>query len=128
MPDCTEIRYKGIKMVYTNVEGCSGEAAIPVFQKVVQIAATYPDKSMLSLVNARGTRFNSDLLSVIKDTVKKNNPKVKATAVFGLSALSTLMVNSIISVTGRKMKLLNTMEEAQEWLYQQEMKTSSTAA
>lgn len=127
MSDCTEIRYKGIKMVYTNVEGCSGEAAIPVFQKVVQIASTYPHKSMLSLVNAKGTRFNSDLLSVIKDTVKKNNPKVKATAVFGLSSLSTLMVNSIISVTGRKMKLLNTMEEAQEWLYQQEMKTSSTA-
>lgn len=128
MADCTEIRYKGVKIVYTNVENCSGEAAIPVFEKVVKLASTYPDKSMLSLVNARGTRFNSDLLSVIKDTVKKNNPKVKATAVFGLSALSTLMVNSIISVTGRKMKLLNSLEEAQEWLYQQEMKTRSAAA
>jgi len=128
MGECTEIRYKGVKMVYTNIEGCSGESAIPVFQKVVQVAATYPNKSMLSLVNAKGTRFNSDLLSVIRDTVKKNNPKVKATAVFGLNTLSTLMVNSIISVTGRRMKLLNSQEEAQEWLYQQEVNTRSAAA
>lgn len=128
MGECTEIRYKGVKMVYTNIEGCSGESAIPVFQKVVQVATTYPNKSMLSLVNAKGTRFNSDLLSVIRDTVKKNNPKVKATAVFGLNTLSTLMVNSIISVTGRRMKLLNSQEEAQEWLYQQEVNTRSAAA
>ena len=82
---------------------------------------------MLSLVNAQNTRFSSELLSTIKDVVKQNNPKVKATAVFGLNTLSTLMVNSIISVTGRKMKLLNNMEEAQEWLYQYELKTRSAA-
>lgn len=128
MGNCTEIRYKGVKMVYTNIENCSGDAAIPVFRKVVEVAACYPDKSMLSLVNARGARFNSELLSVIKDTVKQNNPKVKATAVFGLSSLTSLMVNSIISVTGRQMKLLESEEEAREWLYQQEMKTRSAAA
>ena len=127
MGECSEIRYKGVRMVYTNIENCSGETAIPVFQEVVKIAATYPDKSMLSLVNAKGARFNSDLLGTIKDSVKKNNPKVKATAVFGLNTLSKLMVNSIISVTGRQMKLLDSKEEAQEWLYQYEMKTSSKA-
>lgn len=127
MADCTEIRYKGVQMVYTNVEDCGGEQAIPAFKKVVEIAKKYPNKSMLSLVNAQNTRFSSELLSTIKDVVKQNNPKVKATAVFGLNTLSTLMVNSIISVTGRKMKLLNNMEEAQEWLYQYELKTRSAA-
>jgi len=128
MPDCIEIRFKGVKMVYTNIENCTGAAAIPVFRKVVEVASRYPDKSMLSLVNARGARFNSELLSVIKATVKKNNPKVKATAVFGLSSLTRLMVNSIISVTGRQMKLVESEEEAQEWLYQQEIKTRSATA
>jgi hypothetical protein len=32
------------------------------------------------------------------------------------------MVNSIISITGRKMKLLDTLEEAKEWLYQENLK------
>jgi len=115
-------------MVYTNVEGCTGEESIPAFHKVVQIASTYPNKSMLSLVNAKNTRFNSDLLSTLRDVVKKNNPKVKATAVCGLSTLSTLMVNSIISMTGRKMKLVKTLEEAQEWLYKFEVDSRAKSA
>ncbi|MEK6480346.1 hypothetical protein WJR50_22575 [Catalinimonas sp. 4WD22] len=122
MPDCTIIKYKTINIVYTDVSSCSGDMAIPCFEKVQQIASTLPDKSMFSLVNARDTRFNSKLLSVIKETVKKNNPKVRATAVCGLSQLSALMVNSIISITGRKMKLLDTLEEAKEWLYQENLK------
>ncbi|MFP4090761.1 MAG: hypothetical protein ACLFUB_02435 [Cyclobacteriaceae bacterium] len=125
MGDCTEIVYKGVRIVYTNVEGCSGDTAIPVFEKVQKIAATYPDKRMLSLVNAKNTRFNSQLISTIKETVQKNNPKVRATAVCGLSALTTLMVNSIISVTGRKMKLFDTPEQGKEWLYQCELSSAA---
>lgn len=118
MPDCSIIKYKGLEIVYTDVSGCVGDTAIPYFEKVQKIASTFPDKSMFSLVNARDTRFNTHLLGVIRETVKKNNPKVKATAVFGLNQLSILMVNSIASITGRKMKLVDTLEEAQEWLYQ----------
>jgi hypothetical protein len=118
MGNCTEINYKGTRIVYTNIEGCSGDTAIPAFEQVQQIASTYPPKSMLSMVNAKDARFNSNLISVIKETVKKNNPYVKATAVCGLSSLTTLMVNSIISVTGRKMKFFDTVDEAKEWLYQ----------
>lgn len=79
---------------------------------------------MLSLVNAKDARYNSNLLSTIKETVKKNNSKVKATAVCGLNPLTTLMVNSIIAITGRKMKLVDSFEEAKEWLYQVKMKNS----
>ena len=127
MAECTEIYYRGVKIVYTNVEDCSGDQAIPVFKKVLEVAKNYDSKSMLSLVNAQNTRFSSALLSTIKEVVKQNNPKVKATAVFGLNALSTMMANSIISVTGRQMKLFKTQTEAQDWLHEYELKTRSAA-
>lgn len=60
---------------------------------------------MLSLVNGKDAPYNSKLLSCIKETVKLNNHKVKATAVCGLNPLTTLIVNSIIAFTGRRMHL-----------------------
>lgn len=117
MPSTQVIDYKGVKIVYTDISGTKSDEAIPTFEKVKEIVKTFPDKSVLSLVNAKDARFNKDLLGKIKEVVKANNPKSKATAVSGLSQLTKLMVNSIIAATGRKMKLFDDEERAKEWLY-----------
>lgn len=122
------IDYKSIKIVYTNIVDTAGSEAIPTFDKVQKLVAEFPDHSVLSCVNATNARFNTDLLSKIKETVKKNNPKAKATVVCGLSKLSSLILNSIIAATGRQMKLFDTEEEGFEWLYQYEMKTSGVVS
>ncbi len=122
------IDYKGIKMVYTNIVDTAGNEAIPTFDKVQGLVAEFPDKSVLSCVNASNARFNKDLLSKIKETVKMNNPKAKATVVCGLSKLSALILNSIIAATGRQMKLFDNEEEGKKWLYDYEMKTQNTSA
>ncbi|MGM0582590.1 MAG: hypothetical protein ACQETL_18070 [Bacteroidota bacterium] len=128
MSYCKVINYKGVKMVYTDIENTNGGEAIPTFDAVQKLVAEFPDKSVLSCVNATNARFNKELLSKIKETVKKNNPKSKATVVCGLSKLSTLILNSIIAATGRKMKLFDSVEEGQEWLYEYEMSTSKQTA
>jgi len=125
MSYCKVIDYKGVKMVYTDIEGTNGGEAIPTFDAVQKLVAEFPDKSVLSCVNATNARFNKELLSKIKETVKKNNPKSKATVVCGLSKLSTLILNSIIAATGRKMKLFDSIEEGKEWLYQYEMNNTT---
>ncbi len=117
MPSCTTIKYKTIDIVYTDISGASPEEAIQVFDQNQQIIAGFPENSVYSLVNAKDARFNSRLIQKIKETVKKNNSKNKATAVCGLSHLTRLMVNSIVSFTGRQMKLTETVDEAKEWLY-----------
>ncbi|NMM49127.1 hypothetical protein [Marinigracilibium pacificum] len=118
-PSCEIIDYKGIKIVYTNIAGSLPEDAIPAFERTRVLVPTFGEKEALSLVNAKDARFNTDLISKIKEVVKMNNFHVKATAVCGLSTLTSLMVNSIISFTGRKMKLFDTVEEAKEWLINQ---------
>lgn len=117
MSSCTVIKYKNIDIVYTDISGCSPEEAISAFDANQSIIAGMPDKSVYSLVNAKDARFNSQLIQKIKETVKKNNRKNKATAVCGLNQLSRLMVNSIVSFTGRQMKFTDTVDEAKEWLH-----------
>jgi hypothetical protein len=128
MSYCKVLDYKGVKIVYTDIENTIGTEAIPAFDAVQKLVAEFPDKSVLSCVNATNARFNKDLLSKIKETVKKNNPKVKVTVVCGLSKLSTLILNSIIAATGRKMKLFDSVEEGKEWLYQYELKSAEEIA
>jgi len=117
MSKCNVIKYKDIDIVYTDIADASPEEAIVAFENCQEIISKMPLNSVYSLVNAKGARFNSNLIQTIKDTVKKNNPYNKATAVAGLSQLSRLMVNSIISFTGRQMKLTDTVEDAKVWLY-----------
>lgn len=117
MSKCNIIKYKDIKIVYTDISHCAPEEAIEAFDQCQKIIDGMPIKSVYSLVNAKDARFNSNLIQKIKETVKKNNAYNKATAVSGLSQLSRLMVNSIVSFTGRQMKLTQTVDEAKEWLY-----------
>lgn len=122
MSTCSVIKFKDIDIVYTDISDASPEQAIVSFERNQEIIAQMPLKSVYSLVNAKNARFNKNLIQTIKETVKKNNPHNKATAVSGLSQLSRLMVNSIISFTGRDMKLTETVEEGKEWLYSRSRK------
>lgn len=117
MASCSVIKFKDLDIVYTDISGAAPEESIAVFDQNQQIISKMPLKSVYALVNAADARFNSNLIQKIKETVKKNNPHSKATAVCGLNALSRLMVNSIIAFTGRQMKLVDTAEDGKEWLY-----------
>ncbi|MBL6448694.1 hypothetical protein JMN32_20445 [Fulvivirga sp. 29W222] len=117
MPSCNLIKYKELDIVYTDISNASPEEAIAVFDENQIIISKMPHKSVYALVHAKDARFNSGLIQKIKETVKKNNPYSKATAVSGLNSLSRLMVNSIIAFTGRQMKLVESPEEGKEWLY-----------
>lgn len=117
MASCNVVKYKELDIVYTDISNASPEEAMAVFDDNQLIISKMPLKSVYALVNAKDARFNSSLIQKIKETVKKNNPHSKATAVCGLNALSRLMVNSIIAFTGRQMKLVETAEEGKDWLY-----------
>ncbi|UII20373.1 hypothetical protein [Fulvivirga ligni] len=116
MKECKIIRYANLEVVYVNVQDATAPEAMAVFDRSHEIIRTRPEKSVYSLVNAKGLRFNEELLQKVKEVVKKNNPYNVATAVFGLSALTKLMVNSIVLFTKRQIKITETEEEAKEWL------------
>jgi hypothetical protein len=68
-------------------------------------------------------------LARIKETVKRNNPKSKATVVCRFNKLSTLILNGIIAATGRKMKLFDDVDDVDDaiaWLHAHETMQSVT--
>lgn len=75
-----------------------------------------PLGSVLTLVEVTGSGFNRELNQLMREIAQKNKPFVKASAVVGATGLKRAVLSSIAVITGRKFKVLDSVEEAKEWL------------
>ncbi|MEL6535993.1 MAG: hypothetical protein AAFQ98_11305 [Bacteroidota bacterium] len=109
-----------MEIFYTDISNTKPEDSIPIFIKNREIIAerNLKEKSVYSLVNAQGARFNSKLIQTIKETTKANNPYIQATTVTGLSTLTKTIVNSIVHFTGRDIRVLDTVDQGKEYLFE----------
>ena len=118
------ISFKDMKIFMTDISNTKPEDSIPLFIRNREIVAEkkFPEKSLYSLVDATGARFNSKLIQTIKETASANNPYVVCTAVVGLSPLTKTIVNSIMMFTGRDIKILDDAEQGKAYLHGQYLK------
>lgn len=116
MPSVRIIQEQDTKIVYNDMAFAKPEEAIACCQDSQRIIGSFPEGSALVLVDVSGMRFNRDVIQVVKETTRKNKPYVKTTAVFGLEGFTKILINSVISFSGRDMKLFKNKEEALNWL------------
>lgn len=116
MAECKIIEYKGIEIVFTDISNSKPSESIKAFEHSVEIIRDMPLRSVLAMVDAKGAKINKEMIDRIKITTKQNNPYNKATVISGLDPMSKLMAKSIAILTGREMKLVDTLEEAKEYL------------
>ncbi|QSE95927.1 hypothetical protein [Fulvivirga lutea] len=116
MAKCSVIEYQGLEIVFTDISNAKPSEAIAAFEESVKIISERPLNTVYSLVNAKGAKINKEMIDRIKGVVKKNNAYNKATVVSGLDSITKLMAQSIAVLTGRNIKLVDTMDEAMEYL------------
>jgi len=84
------------------------------------IVATQEPGSLLTLTWVHGSRFNREIIEALKDLVIHNKPYVRHGAIAGLSGLQRVIYVTITQLTGRRLKTFDTVEEAKDWLVEQE--------
>lgn len=119
MAECKVIEYKGIEIVFTDISNSKPSESIKAFEASVEIISSKPLRSVYALVDAKGAKFNKELVDKIKEVVKRNNVYNKATVVTGLDAMNKLMAQSIAVLTGRQIKFTSSVEEGLEYLFSQ---------
>ncbi|MTI21707.1 hypothetical protein E1176_11805 [Fulvivirga sp. RKSG066] len=119
MASCEIIQFKDVEIVYTDVSHSTIEDCLKVIEANHAIIKKQPERSVLSLVNVDKTQFNTALINKVRENVRRNNPYVIATAVIGLSAFKRIMLDTIVSLTGRNIIALESFEEARLWLHDQ---------
>jgi hypothetical protein len=95
----------------------------PEFQKLVEQAkyniSQYPPKSALVITNVKETGFDTEIANMIKEYAQHNTPYVKASTIVGISGWAKVILTAVKVVTGRDFHLVDTMEEAKDWLIDQ---------
>ena len=115
------INHQGRAIVLMDFSGITGEAeAMPIIDEAKRFVAARPQvRDLLTLVDATGSVCTGAVVERLKDLAKHNTPWVLAGAVVGLSPILRLFLRIITFVTGRKLAVFRTRDEAQAWLVEQ---------
>jgi hypothetical protein len=112
-----EYEYKGHKIILIDLKGVQPEgikSRVEGAKKI--ILASQPD-SVLLLTDFRDMRYDKERTDYAKQVSKDIKPFVKKSALLGVEGLKKIILNSIITFSGRtNMKPFLEVKDALEWL------------
>jgi len=110
------IDHKGIKIFFIDFSNCPIEEALDVIKAARPQIRGNPEKSVLTMTYTDGGKFDSKLISSLKEFTKGNEPYVKAAAVVGIKGLQKIVLDSISFFSDREFATFDDMDEAKEYL------------
>jgi len=117
-----KITHRGCSILFTDYSGfTTGEEWHALIEAERQIMPKEPLGSVRALAVFTGSRFSTEVFDAIKKLAVANKPHMKASALVGLSPLQrTTFLKGIESTSSRAFGLFDTVEEAMDWLVEQE--------
>lgn len=126
MPDAGSVQFithKGKRILYQSVEGGkSADDNIAVFDEAERIIKMQPEKSVLLLTNVTGAHYNTDAAERLKLFSSAVTPYVIASAAVGVGGIKRVILMSLVRISGRDIRMFDSIEEAKDWLVEQEPK------
>jgi len=111
-----KIFHKGKAIVLVDVSNCKPEETIPLMEQAEKLIASFPPKQALILTDVVGAQYNKSVADRMKEFSKHNTPYVLASAAVGAAGVQLVLLQTLIFLTRREIKLFSTRAEALEWL------------
>jgi hypothetical protein len=122
MPNFTRvmfIRHKQKELLQLDFSECAPEELLIHIKKARDIITQQPPNSMRIITNLTDLRVNKDTVKILKEYIELNKSFVLASAVFGVSAQTKVLFNTVITLARRDIRLFDTEEAAKDWLAEQ---------
>jgi hypothetical protein len=115
------LEYKGERILFLDFSHCtSKEEFMPIIDAAKLWVQNKDPKSVLTLTDVTDTRFNAEIINLMKELTLHNKPYVKAGAVVGISRpLLKLAYNAVMAFSKRTLPIFDTHDQAKEWLINQ---------
>jgi hypothetical protein len=110
------INHKGKEIVFLDFSDCPVEEAESVINAAKPIIREKPEKTVLTLTYTDGGKFDSDIISSLKEFTRGNEPYVKAAAVVGITGLQKIVLDAVSFFSRREFATFDDMEEAKDYL------------
>jgi hypothetical protein len=114
------VEHRGKKIIvmdFTNLR--PGDEFVSGIAEAKAWFASQPPKSALSLLDATGAIYNMDVIGVLKDFAKHNEPYVKASSIVGVEGLLNIGLMAVSKFTGRTFQTFKDHPSAMDWLVEQ---------
>jgi len=119
-PRCRFIEHRGKQILFHDLANIMNpQEGFPVVEASKAIMVKQPKESVLTLTWVEGSRFNREIVDALRDLVKHNKPYVKAGAIVGLSGLQKVVYITVTQLSGRRLPVFATVDEAKDWLVNQ---------
>ncbi len=109
----------GKEILLIDLSSCPIPEALQVIKQAEPLIRTRAPKSLRTLTDVTGSRYDMEWTKAIKDFAKGNDPFVCAAAIVGVAGLGQVLIAAIQAFTGRVIKSFNDRESAIQWLVKQ---------
>lgn len=120
MPEVKFITHKEKQILYLDVsESESVEDSMSRFDDARDIIIMQPEKSVLLLTNVKNAHYNRNATNHLKEFSSSVTPYIKASAAVGVGGIKRIVLQSLMRISGRDIKMFDDIEEAKDWLVSQ---------
>ncbi len=113
------IDHKGNTILYIDFSKCPTKEMQSTIDEVKKIVAHQSPGTVLTLTNITDMMFDKKTSQKMKDLADHNGLFARAEAVVGATGILKVMFDIIIKDKKNKMKIIDTMSAAKDWLVEQ---------
>lgn len=115
------VDHRGKKILIQDLtDSTSIEMNIKIFDRTRELILTQPPKSVRLLSIFINAHYSPEAVDHMKKFSETVTPYMLASAAVGISGIKKIIYHSLIRLTGRKIELFETTEQALDWLAEQE--------
>ncbi|HEX5005096.1 MAG TPA: hypothetical protein VFV65_07255 [Gemmatimonadales bacterium] len=121
MARTTFIEHRGVRIAHLNfAQVASADEALAAIEEAGRVVQAEPLRSVRTLTDVTGSRFNGDVLEAVKRLAANNRPHVIAGAIVGLSGLQKVVYTTVMRFSKRNIPVFVDIEAAKNWLVEQD--------
>lgn len=114
--------HKGKRIIYLDFSNLDKSEVTKLANEAANFVGSHPENSCLTLTNITGLRFDSEIVQAFKELTARDKPYVKAGAILGMSGFQKVVYIGVMAFSKRSLPLFDNMEEALDWLAEQDSK------
>jgi len=114
------VQHKGKEIITMDFAGLRpGDEFRAGIEEARRLIAARPAKAVRTLFDATGATYNAEMVGVLKEFTKHNEPYVRASAVLGIEGVLSIALVAISRFSGRVFKTFKDRQAALDWLVEQ---------
>lgn len=122
------ITHKGKQVLFLDYRNATEKQALDLVKERIRVVASQPKHSVLSVADLTGADLTKKVVEEIKAATVLDRPYVRRAALVGVDTIPKGLVDAVAIFSQRQWAQFKTMEEALDWVTEEENSATQASA